>query len=464
MSFLKDLISSLYNHVDTRINNPVLGTFSAIFFIVNWHQFTILIFGSDKIESRVEKFKFFIENISLNQILYIAFLTLLYLLILPLINHAIGFTQGLIEHKRYTSNISQEVKNESERGRLINSRYKAEHQNEIAAQEILEEISLSNERINQQKILTERLNDSYKSAKTIIQSMYEKSQLIKAELDKTLLEKETYSQKLSRENYIKEREKLSYERLKLQVEEKRKISQLTLSYYLINELHQSFIAHSIIISFSGLGSIIAGLFGYTSFSKLLEDESFNSESLESVKYIIYSESFISQITSILESEKLSSSVDSYTVFENLESIFNSNFGIRILTEEETGEKIQETLEEGNELYDLTNYDEVSSSMAETNAFFDSVENLQIITSSLEENYFDVEFECVLTGTTHEDKPFCGDKINISFISRSEVILGKNALGDSTIEEVNSSVKDYYEDDDYSEHSTDDSLSQQEFEF
>ncbi|HDZ8911576.1 TPA: hypothetical protein RUX66_004407, partial [Aeromonas dhakensis] len=81
-----------------------------------------------------------------------------------------------------------------------------------------------------------------------------------------------------------------------------------------------------------------------------------------------------------------------------------------------------------------------------------------------ENYFDVEFECVLTGTTHEDKPFCGDKINISFISRSEVILGKNALGDSTIEEVNSSVKDYYEDDDYIEHSADDSSSQQEFEF
>ena len=30
--------------------------------------------------------------------------------------------------------------------------------------------------------------------------------------------------------------------------------------------------------------------------------------------------------------------------------------IKILTEEETGEKIQETLETGNELYDLTNPD------------------------------------------------------------------------------------------------------------
>ncbi len=464
MSFLKDLIASLYSHVDTRINNPVLGTFSAIFFIINWHQFTILIFGSDKIESRVAQFKSFIENISLNQISCIAFLTLSYLLILPLINHAIGFVQGLIEHKRYTSNISQEVKNENERGRLINSRYKAEHQNEIAAQEILEEIALSNERIEQQKILTERLSDSYKSAKSIIQSMYEKSQVIRAELDRALLEKETYAQKLSRENFIKERERLSYERLKLQVEEKRKISQLTLSFYLINELHLSLIAHSIKISFSGLGSIIASLFGYASFSKLLEDENFDSESLDSVKYIIYDESLISQITSILENEELSGSVDSYTVFESLEVIFSSKFEIKILTEEETGEKIQETLETGNELYDLTNYDEVSSSMAETNAFFDSVEDLQVITSSLEENYFDVDFECVLTGTTHEDKPFCGDKINISFISRSEVILGKNALGDSTIEEVNSSVKDYYEDDDYIEHSADDSSSQQEFEF
>ena len=87
--------------------------------------------------------------------------------------------------------------------------------------------------------------------------MYEKSQVIRAELDRALLEKETYAQKLSRENFIKERERLSYERLKLQVEEKRKISQLTLSFHLINELHLSLIAHSIKISFSGLSSIIA---------------------------------------------------------------------------------------------------------------------------------------------------------------------------------------------------------------
>lgn len=80
------------------------------------------------------------------------------------------------------------------------------------------------------------------------------------------------------------------------------------------------------------------MFGYASFSKLLEDENFDSESLDSVKYIIYDESLISQITSILENEELSGSVDSYTVFESLEVIFSSKFEIKILTEEETGEK------------------------------------------------------------------------------------------------------------------------------
>jgi hypothetical protein len=34
MQFLKDLISSMYKHIDTRINSPILGTLSAIFVIL----------------------------------------------------------------------------------------------------------------------------------------------------------------------------------------------------------------------------------------------------------------------------------------------------------------------------------------------------------------------------------------------------------------------------------------------
>ncbi|CAI1230760.1 hypothetical protein [Serratia quinivorans] len=464
MQFLKDLISSLSKHVDTRINSPILGTFSAIFVIMNWDKFVILTLGSGNIESRVNQFKAFIETLSTSSLFLAISLTLLYLFILPLVNHLVGVIQGIIENIRYTSNIGQKVKNEKERGKLINSRYKSEHQNEVAAQEIVEEIAISNEKIEQQKLLTERLKESCKAASTIIQSMYDKSKEIKTKLDISLKEREAAEIKLSRESMIKEREKLTYEKIKYHVQEKRKISQLTSSFYLVSELDLSLKEDSIKLSFSGLGSIIASVFGYSSFSKLLEDNNFHSESFDSINYIVYSEELITLITSILEDEHLDD-FDSSTIFEHLQIMFEDKLDIRILTEETISERIRDTLEEDG-LYDLINSDEVSSSTAETNAYFESVEDLQVVSYTLTDDSFNVEFECVISGTTHEDKPFCGDEINVSFINRSRIILGKLALGDSDIEEIKSSVKDYYEEDDYHADDNDSNNSdiQPEFEF
>lgn len=448
MQFLKDLISSLYKHIDARISSPILGTLSAIFLIINWDKFILLILGTGNIESRVNQFKAFLNNINYLDIMTLVLLTLLYLFLLPLINYIIGLAQGFIEHIRYSSSINQKVKNEKERGRLINSKYKSEHQNEIAAQEIIEEIAISNEKIAQQTFLTEKIKENCKAASVIIEQMYEKSKKTKIDLNTSLKESKMVEIKHERENMKKEREKLHYENIKHQVSEKQKISQLSLSFYLINELDLSLREISIKISFFGLSYIIASTFGYSLFTKLLEDTNFNSESLDTVDYIIYSDDLISSIDYILEEENIYEDIDNHTIFECLQMIFEEKLDVKILTENEVSERIRDTLEETG-LNDLINCDEVSSSMAETNAYFDSVDDLQIINHELKDETFDIEFQCVISGTTHEDKPFCGDEINVSFVNKSEIVLGKFAIGNSEIEDIGSSVKDYHEDDDYS---------------
>lgn len=447
MQFLKDLISSLYKHIDTRISSPILGTLSAIFLIINWDKFILLILGSGNIESRVNNFKGFLNSINWLDIMALALLSLTYLFLLPLVNYTVGLAQGFIEHIRYSSSINQKVKNEKERGRLINSKYKSEHQSEIAAQEIIEEIAISNEKIEQQKFLTEKIKESCKAASIIIQEMYEKSKKTKVDLNTSLKESEMVEMKYARENMKKEREKLHYENIKHIVSEKQKISQLSLSFYLINEFDLSLRENSIKISFSGLSSILANTFGYSSFTKLLEDTNFNSESLDTVEYIIYSDDLISWIDYILEEENIDEDTDNYTVFECLQMMFKEKVDVKILTENEISERIRDTLEETG-LNDLINCDEVSSSMAETNAYFDSVDDLQIINHELNDETFDIEFQCVISGTTHEDKPFSGDEINVSFVNKSEIVLGKFAIGNSEIEDIGSSVKDYHDDDDY----------------
>ncbi|HBB2517187.1 TPA: phage tail tape measure protein, partial [Escherichia coli] len=169
-----------------------------------------------------------------------------------------------------------------ERARLINSKYKAEHESEIAAQEIIEEIAFSNERIEQQKTLTEDIKERSKASSVIIKAMYEKSEKMKIELETSIKEKQATEIKLSREAMSREREKMSYDKLKYQIEEKKKISQLSSAFYLINKLDLILTADSIKISLSGLGAVIASVFGYTSFTKLLEDENFNTDSLEAI--------------------------------------------------------------------------------------------------------------------------------------------------------------------------------------
>ncbi|HDV2959979.1 TPA: phage tail tape measure protein, partial [Escherichia coli] len=151
------------------------------------------------------------------------------------------------------SSINQKVKKEKERARLINSKYKAEHESEIAAQEIIEEIAFSNERIEQQKTLTEDIKERSKASSVIIKAMYEKSEKMKIELETSIKEKQATEIKLSREAMSREREKMSYDKLKYQIEEKKKISQLSSAFYLINKLDLILTADSIKISLSGLG-------------------------------------------------------------------------------------------------------------------------------------------------------------------------------------------------------------------
>ncbi|MDV5704083.1 hypothetical protein, partial [Serratia marcescens] len=232
MQFLKDLISSMYKHIDTRINSPILGTLSAIFVILYWDKFTLLFWGTGTIDSRVTQFKSFLTGITTSEYLLIAFLILAYLFLLPLVNYLTGLIQGEIEHIRYCSSINQKVKKEKERARLINSKYKAEHESEIAAQEIIEEIAFSNERIEQQKTLTEDIKERSKASSVIIKAMYEKSQKMKIELETSIKEKQATEIKLSREAMSREREKMSYDKLKYQIEEKKKISQLSSAFYL----------------------------------------------------------------------------------------------------------------------------------------------------------------------------------------------------------------------------------------
>ncbi|WMY74665.1 hypothetical protein RHD99_01375 [Buttiauxella selenatireducens] len=421
MQFIKDLFTGILKHIDTRISSPVIGAFSFSFIFINWDHFVLLIFGSSSIEKRVEDFKAFFNAIDTKSILLPIIITVLYLFLLPVINYVVSLIQGSIEHFRYASAINQKIRKEKERGKLINSTYKAENQNKIAEQEIEEEVALSKEKIEQEKAISEKVRVSSKYAIEIIQHLYDKSKDVKIELDTKIKNNEAQGIKLQKERLAYEREKLQQEKIKLDVEEKRKLSQLPSAFMILDIVNHSMINDGVKLSLTGLYRIISSVFGYSSFSKLLEDNDFNMNTLEKVDYIIYSDGLVNEIISVLEDENINDFEQEY-IFEHIQSVFEENLSIKIFTQERIGEDIRDKLEMDG-LYDLISSEEISGSIAETNAYFDSVDDLQIKDYRLEKTVYEVDFQCVISGTTHEDKPFSGDEIDVTFVNRSDVLLG-----------------------------------------
>lgn len=438
MQFFKDFFNSLVQSIDTRISSPAIGAFITSWSLCNWDKLTLLVFGTPVIEERVKSFSSSLEPQSMSFFVGPLILTSFYLFALPWVNYFIQKYQSDSNHERYSNSIDTDVKKEGKRGELVKARFKADNQDKIAEDEIRADIENS-------KAETERLRAEATSASE--REKEDKAKRVKAEAsaNEAKATAEIEESKADKAKMQSEKDRQSFEQTTALHNDKIASLKLPASYKLIESLSESLKQDNVTYTVRSLSEAIAATFGYDSFSDTLSDENFTNENLSRLKYIVYdSTALLGRLKNIIVEEDNEDYEENW-LFEHIQEVIENTIKIRITDEDSVVEYIQEEIQDSG---DILTHDGITGAMAETNAFFDEVSELNV------ENYaftkdrssFEVVLTCSVSGTSDEDKMFYGDTIDVTATASLPVLIGKYGLGDYDLD-ASGSVSHPWEEED-----------------
>lgn len=437
MQFFKDFLNSLVQSIDTRISSPAIGAFITSWSLCNWDKLTLLFLGTPAIEERVKAFSNSLDPQSMSFFVGPLILTFLYLFALPWVNYFIQKYQSDSNLERYCDSIDTDIKKEDKRGELVKAKYKANHQDKIAEDEIRADIENS-------KAETERLRAEAASALEQAKEVKAKRLKVEASANEAKAKAEIEEAKADKAKMQSERDRQSFEQSTALHNDKIASLKLPASYKLIESLSESLKQDNVTYTVRSLSEAIAATFGYDSFSDILSDENFTNENLSQLKYIVYdSTELLGRLKNIILEED-EEDYDENWLFEHIQEVIEKKIKIRITNEDSVAEYIQEEIQDSD---DILTHDGITGAMAETNAFFDEVSELNV------ENYaftkdrssFEVVLTCSVSGTSDEDKMFFGDTIDVTATASLPVLIGKYGLGDYELD-ASGSVSHPWEED------------------
>ncbi len=447
MQFLKDLIDSVTKNVNSRLTNPALGSLISSWIFWNWDKLVLLIWGGDKLPERITFFKASLTLKNPEFMLWPLVFTVFYLFIFPYVNLCIQRLQKHGENSRYGGAVDLDITKETKRGELVKAKAIADKQGEIGEEEVRANIA------NSQADSDNRIAEAKASD--------ERRKVIEAKR----IEAETAVKK---KVAMADKEEADANRAKIKLEKEQQVFQLAsshhkndvlslrfpLSYSLINELSDGIGQDDVRFTVSNVSEVVALTFGYSSFEELLADEKFSQQTMQSVKYVIYSdEELLEPLIEILKNEK-EEHFDESWLFEHIQMVLDQH-KLQLTTEENAVESVTESIWDRDMLQDLLETDAVNSESAITNIeSFEELDDVQMQEHRFVENEgLYIKYSGVISGTSHENKGFCGDSINTNFELKLPLVLGGNCFGDFEIYHVTASVVDWADESDYLEHET-----------
>jgi len=152
-------------------------------------------------------------------------------------------------------------------------------------------------------------------------------------------------------------------------------------------------ADDVTLSFEQVTSIIAIMFGYSSFEQLVNDPQFNNETIDELLGIFYKADTLSeQIYHALANEK--------EVLERFDpsflyDYFHGHPQLKLLTQDALDDMALSFVEDSQ--YELFSHDEVTNVMADTNIIYDEVVGIEFNNSVLDEHGFKAIFLVTIGG-------------------------------------------------------------------
>lgn len=416
---ITDLFKSIFNNLDTKIKNPLIGAYLCAWFLCNWYQLIILAFGSKTIEDRINTFH---ENLTVsNYIAYPLLATLLYLFTLPILNYWVQLGTNWIEIKRHKTSVELDITKQKQQQDLNKEKFKANPDNGYIRDEIAleHEKKLANIEIEKTKIKTDKEESK-------------KRQLENEEKEENIKKQKNQNQKDAQDN---ERQKHILDREKQRRELEIKRHQASLANYrfpvifnLYISLNQALKNQDILIDITDLSELLCIIFGYTSMDLIFTDTNFNHDNLNSTKYILLDYSGFDEAIQNRLSSSLLENIDSSLIIETVKDAFEA-IDIKILSVEDLNTEIIDFMND----YDVITSQEFCDATASTNAFFDEQPEFTIDETSFEHGQYIVNLSGQSSGEQHEDKPFSGDCINVTSAITLDNVLGTNAYSSIAVD-------------------------------
>jgi hypothetical protein len=419
MQVLDDIWASIKGNAKTRINDPIVGAFVVSWCLCNWDRLTLLVWGSEKLDSRINQMSqnmAFIDSPSLlwtniDLLLLPLALTAFYIFWLPLIAHYVDEKLSVINTKRHDYALDTDTSKALKQKDLNKARLRANPANEFLAQEV--------------KMDLEREKSEAEIKQAEAETAKSKQRVAKAKESEAVIELEKREQQAESE---KRSLAISTAKQKAELASHRFPS----VYLFIALLADSLKRDDVVMTLSGLTRCVVSTFGYKDFDTLLNDKKFTNENLELMEYVLVdSDRLTSEFTTILEDEEIEE-YDSEWLIGHLELIFDE-LPYELIYPETLGEKVYEKIE-GNSL-ELLQEDGVIDGMAETETIFDEVN--EVVLDKYEYNYEDRVFIVYLSGSAsgshRKDSEVSGQGIEISVEAKCRAIIGRYGLQGHDIE-------------------------------
>ncbi|MES3436540.1 hypothetical protein [Citrobacter freundii] len=436
MKIIDDIISSIAGNAKTRINDPFLGTFICSWVVCNWNYLSLLFWGDGKASERISAFRNYLSETPIlgwNYIFIIPFvIASFYLFLFPWLSFLINFFQHWANKKLHEQAIDVELTKINQQEKLNKEKLKANPNKQFLEQLVQQDIDKRSEILEHLKQRTSRLESKSLEAKEKAKEQEAKTQEAENKASSAALD-------LEKKNNQAELERMKFESDSAKARATRASNRFPSAYFLMLKIEESLNEDDIKISIKSLGEIVSTLFGYESFEALLDDNKFNNENLEKVKYIYYDNELAKRLEQIVLNED--SENEDFTadmIFNHFEILFEKE-PFKLISGDSLAEECRDEFE--NNPYDIFNHEGVSGAIAESNTHFDNIEDINIEYFDFNEG-FHTELSANASGEHYREEGVPGRDMSISIKMQCNVLVGKFGLSSIEISDANGTLDEY----------------------
>ncbi len=427
---MKETLKSWLDDNQVKMTSPVIGAFISAWILFNWDKFLLLFWGEGKLAERLTTFKE-TTNFSDSQFWFWPLVVaLIYVFGLPYLN---VLTQKLKRHSdvlRHNEVVGTDIEKEKKLALLNEEKYKSNPEKDYLGQKIKFELEQKEAQVKKTQAEAEQQQSAALQAKELTEQEKAKTKAENINLEK--------------KQRVAEKEKQDHDLVKANFQQKLTNRRFPTIYLFINQLSELLLEQEQYLALSIKSEVMALVFGYSNIDAIFEDEKFNHDELEQLSFVIYDFStFVDDLQNLLDEHDIAT-VKGDELFGHIEGTFDLLDICKLISSSSIEDEAKDLAY--NDSFDLIHDETVTGSMADTNAFFDEVDDIQFIGVKFNKsiNTYDVEFTAVVNGQSDDNKGFSGDTIDVTFSYTYTPVIGLNGLGIPELNVKNAKIRDYYD--------------------